>query len=228
MIGWLILNADSKISLMGLLLGIIVYVGLGLGNVRAHVGRYLVAGILTFLIMQFTFDIIGVLIEGAGRDSTLTSRTALWDVILHMDPRPILGYGFESFWLGDRLKALHEMYYFRPNQAHNGYIETYLNLGWVGLLALAGVIVSGFAKAREMLTSGSWMTERVLFGRFGMAFLAAFVAYNYTEAAFKSLHFLFVIFLLFTIKYPELQQRIAQSSPAGFPQNVQSPQEQRV
>ena len=67
----------------------------------------------------------------------------------------------------------------------------YLNLGWVGLLILTGVIVSCYANIREMLTSSSEMTERVMFGRFGMAFLAAFLAYNYTEAAFKSLHFLF-------------------------------------
>lgn len=228
MVGWLLFMANSKTSLMGLIVGILVYVGLGLRNVRAHVGSYLSAGILTLLIMQAAFDITGALIEGTGRDATLTGRTELWEVVLSMDPRPILGYGFESFWLGDRLKVLHEMYAFKPNQAHNGYIETYLNLGWVGLFFVAWVIVSCFVKLRKMLASDPGMTELVLFGRFGMAFLAAFVVYNYTEAAFKSLHFLFVIFLLFTIKYSELQQRIAQSSPAGFPRDAQSPQEQRV
>jgi len=221
MVGWLFKMADSMTSLMGFILAILVYVGLGLGNVRAHVGSYGIAGILIFLTMQVTFDITGVLIEGAGRNSTLTGRTELWDVVLHMDPRPMFGHGFESFWLGDRLNELQTMYYFKPNQAHNGYIEMYLNLGWIGLLFLAGVVVSCFVKLREMLTSGSGMTERVLFGRFGMAFLAAFVVYNYTEAAFKSLHFLFVIFLLFMIKYPEPLQRIAQSSPALSPIGVQ-------
>jgi O-antigen ligase len=221
MVGWLFQMADSKTSLMGLVLGILVYLGLGLGNVRAHVGSYLIAGILTFLIMQVTFDITEVLIQGAGRDATLTGRTGLWDVVLHMDPRPMFGHGFESFWLGDRLTALHNMYYFKPTQAHNGYIEVYLNLGWVGLLFLAGVVVSCYGKLREMLTSSSEMTERVLFGRFGMAFLAMFVVYNYTEAAFKSLHFLFILFLLFAIKSPQSLQRIAQSSPALSPIGVQ-------
>jgi exopolysaccharide production protein ExoQ len=217
MVAWLFQMSDSKTSLIGLGLGILVYFGLGLRNVRAHVGSYLIAGILTFLLMQVSFDITGVLIQEAGRDSTLTGRTELWDVVLHMDPRPILGHGFESFWLGDRLKTLHSLWYWKPTQAHNGYIEMYLNLGWVGLLFLAGVIVSCYVKVREMLTSSSGMTERVLFGRFGMAFLAAFVVYNYTEAGFKSLNFLFVIFILFAIKYPEPQHRIAQSSPASLP-----------
>lgn len=221
MVGWLLLKADSKTSLVGLVLGILVYLGLGLKNVRAHVGSYLVVGILTFLLMQVSFDITGVLVEGTGRDSTLTGRTGLWDAVLHMDPRPMFGHGFESFWLGDRLRKLREMYYFGPTQAHNGYIEMYLNLGWVGLLFVAGVIVSCFVKLREMLTSDPRMTELILFGRFGMAFLMAFVVYNYTEAAIKSLHFLFVIFLLFMIKYPELQQSIVQSSPAGFPRDIE-------
>jgi exopolysaccharide production protein ExoQ len=167
--------------------------------------------------MQVSFDITGVLIQEAGRDSTLTGRTELWDVVLHMDPRPIFGHGFESFWLGDRLKTLQSLWYWKPTQSHNGYIEIYLNLGWVGLLFVAGVIVSSYVKLREMLTSSSGMTERVLFGRFGMAFLAAFVVYNYTEAGFKSLHFLFVIFILFATKYPEPQHSMAQSSPASLP-----------
>ena len=222
MVGWLFQMANSKTSLMGLIVGILVYFGLGLGNVRTRSGSYFIATILTFLIMQVTFDITGVLIEGAGRDSTLTGRKELWNVVLHMDPRPILGHGFESFWLGDRLNTIQHLWYWKPTQSHNGYIEMYLNLGWVGLLILAGVIVSCYAKIREMLTSSSEMTELVMFGRFGMAFLAAFLVYNYTEAAFKSLHFLFVIFLLFMIKYPELQQRIGQSFPAGFPRSVQA------
>jgi hypothetical protein len=71
-----------------------------------------------------------------------------------------------------------------------------------------------------MLTSDPGMAELVRFGRFGMAFLAAFVIYNYTEAAFRSLHFLFVIFLLFTIKYHNLRQIISQPSPTSFPQDV--------
>jgi O-antigen ligase len=220
MVGWLFEKSDSKTPLIGLILSILVFVALGRQSVRRHIGAYLVAGILTFVVLQVSVNITDTLITSAGRDTTLTGRTELWEVVLRMDPRPILGYGFESFWLGDRLKKLQDMYYFKPNQAHSGYIEMYLNLGWVGLLFLVGVIVSCYAKIREMLTSSSEMTKRVMFGTFGMAFLAAFLIYNYTEAAFKSLHFLFVIFLLFAIKYPSPQERLAQSSPATWLQGT--------
>lgn len=221
MVGWLFQMADSKTSLMGLILGVLVFAALGRRNVRRHIVGYLIAGIATFVLLQVSFNITDILITSAGRDATLTGRTELWDVVLHTDPRPVLGHGFESFWLGDRLKKLQDLWYFRPTQSHNGYIEIYLNLGWMGLLILVGVIVSCFLKLRELLTSSSEMTERVMFGRFGLAFLAMYLVYNYTEAAFKSLHFLFVLFLLFAIKYPWSEVKIAHSWPADFPQSNQ-------
>ena len=79
-----------------------------------------------------------------GRDPSLTDRTAVWADVLALQNRPMLGYGFESFWLGDRLMVLWNKWWWRPTQAHNGYIETYLNLGLVGLGLLAGLLLSTF------------------------------------------------------------------------------------
>jgi O-antigen ligase len=138
-----------------------------------------------------------------------------------MDQAPIFGHGFESFWLGDRIKYLQSLWYWKPTQAHNGYIELYLNLGWVGLFFLTGVIMSCYLRLRKMLLFSSEMTESVIFARFGMAFLAGFLVYNYSEAAFKSLHFLFVIFLLVTIKSPKPQKQIAASSSLVLSEGAQ-------
>lgn len=223
MVGWLFVQANSKTSLLGFILGSCLYLSLGLRNIRAHIGSYIIAGVLAFLLMQVSFDIYGAVLKGAGRDSTLTGRTELWDSVLRMDPKPTLGHGFESFWLGDRLRKLHAQYAFRPNQAHNGYIEVYLNLGAVGLLFLGGLLLSGYLRIKEQLASAFEMNETESFARFGMAFLATYLAYNYTEAAFKSLHFLFIIFLLCAMKYPPIQQRYAESSLPGL-----SPTTERV
>jgi O-antigen ligase len=221
MIMWLFNMVDSKTSLMGFILATLVFLILGRQTVRKNVGVYLLVGVLMFVMLEASLDITDVLIKSAGRDSTLSGRTELWNVVLHTDPQPMFGHGFESFWLGERLKKLQDMWDYKPTMAHNGYIELYLNLGWVGLFFLAGVIASGYAKLRQMLNSGLEMTDTVMFGRFGMAFLAAFLAYNYTEAAFKSLHFLFVIFLLFTIKSPKPQKQVAYSAPFALPEGAQ-------
>jgi O-antigen ligase len=213
MIGWLFRMADSKTSLIGFILGVLVYIALGRQNVRRHIGGYLLAALLMVVALEASVDLTKILITSAGRDSTLSGRTELWGVLLNMDPKPIFGHGFESFWLGDRYRRLQAMWWYGPTMAHNGYIEMYLNLGWVGLLFLTGIIVSSYVKLRKTLTSSSDMTDMVMFGRFGMAFLAAYIPYNYTEAAFRSLHFLFLIFLVLTIKPPERQKQHAHSSP---------------
>jgi len=202
MIVWLFQMADSKTSLIGFMLGIVVFIFLGFENVRRHVGVYILVGIIISVVLEGLFDVKETIIASAGRQSTLSGRTELWDILLPMQQHPVLGFGFESFWLGERLRRLHEMYYFEPNQAHNGYIEMYLNLGWVGLLLFSGVILSCFMKLRKTLSSWSGENERLMFSRFGMAFLGIYIVYNYTEAAFRSLHFLFIVFLLFAITPP--------------------------
>ncbi len=56
-----------------------------------------------------------------------------------MKINPILGAGFESFWLGDHIKPSNWAgWAFIPNEAHNAYLDTYLNLGLAGLFLLLG------------------------------------------------------------------------------------------
>ena len=81
------------------------------------------------------FDTGGGAVEALGRNSTLTGRTEIWKLVLGMANNPIFGAGYESFWLGERLQKLWHYYWFPINEAHNGYIEIYLNLGWIGVVS---------------------------------------------------------------------------------------------
>src|SRR5581483_4780832 len=88
----------------------------------------------------------GAALQSLGRNPTLTGRTEIWSAVLHFAGNPLFGTGFESFWLGDRIKhiwAYGEMTY-GINEAHNGYIETYLNLGWIGVALLVNLIITGY------------------------------------------------------------------------------------
>ena len=210
---WLLWTADSKTPLLSLMLGILVVAGLGYPNVRQHVGGYIVASIVVFAVIQLSFNVTENLILGAGRDTTLTGRTELWPVLLNMVVNPWIGHGFESFWLGERLKTLWAAYYFKPNEAHNGYIDIYLNLGWVGLFFIVGLIFSCYRKIRKslMLSSDPGRTETIDFGGFGLGYLAAFVIYNVTEAGFRSLSFVFLTFLIIAIDYPQPRTVMSQS-----------------
>ena len=82
-----------------------------------------------------------------------------------------------------------------PNQAHNGYLETYLNLGLVGLFLLIGLLIATFWKARQELFTN------FQFGRFRLGFLIAVIAYNWTEAAFKNISAIWFVFYIIALDY---------------------------
>jgi len=54
-----------------------------------------------------------------GRDSTLTGRTDIWARVIALVHNPVIGTGFESFWLGKRLEAM-QLYQRGLNETHNG------------------------------------------------------------------------------------------------------------
>ncbi|MFX1590782.1 MAG: O-antigen ligase family protein, partial [Promethearchaeota archaeon] len=148
-------------------------------------------------VISLQFDsMLSLAVGFTGHEETFWGRVALWKGLLNMSTNPLLGSGFESFWLGDRLAEIWENYWWHPNQAHNGYIEIYLNLGLIGLFLLIGVIVSGYKKICKVLLIN------FDYGRFQMAFLIIATIYNITEAAFKGLGLVWFIFLTIAVECP--------------------------
>ena len=194
---WLLAEAASATSFAMMILGIIVmwFVGMRFVN-RRYVGAYLVAAVVIFAALEPVFGIYATVVKGLGRNLTLTGRTELWDAVLKLQKDPILGAGFESFWLGKRLDTLWNVFFWHPLQAHNGYIEVYLNLGWVGILLLIGQFVGTFQKIQRDLVA------RFEFGRLRLGFLLAIILFNYTEAAFATLNFVWTMFFLIAVDYP--------------------------
>ena len=128
-----------------------------------------------------------------GRDPTLTGRTAIWNLVLGMTANPLFGTGFESFWLGSRLQTMWSIYWWHPNEAHNGYIEIFLDLGWVGVALLAVLLLSGF---RNTFTAVRQQAEA---GGLLLAYLVVVLIYNLTESAFRELDPIWFVLLLSVI-----------------------------
>ena len=191
---WLLQMSNSATSTMTLALavGSMLAVGSRLVNKR-HVGTYVVVAVLLAAGLQSGFHVYEGVIEMLGRDPSLTDRTVVWADVLAMQDRPLIGFGFESFWLGSRLDTLWEKWWWRPNQAHNGYIETYLNLGAIGVALLAMVLIATFRRITRLMTTDFDLA------RLRLAFLFAIIAFNYTEAAFKAVHFVWTIFHIIAI-----------------------------
>lgn len=220
---WLLQISHSGTSLGCLIASVFVVLILGFSSIKKHFESYILIGVLIFCILQLTLNITDRIILSFGKDLTLTDRTEVWAAVLQIKTDPLIGTGFESFWLGKRLETLWAEYWWKPNQAHNGYIETYINLGWLGLFFLAGAIFSSFRNIRKALL-GQYEAEKVKessfdFGRFRMGFLVALIIYNLTEATFKALHFLFFIFFVITIEYPHIKSKIVASKTASRPRS---------
>jgi O-antigen ligase len=207
MIAWLFWGLNCGTALMSLVVGSLIVVLVGLPSVnKRFIGTYLVAVIVSLLAAELTLGLNGKLLDLLGKDPTMTGRTEMWPELLEFDINPVLGAGFESFWTGNRPETLWERHSWKPNEAHNGYLETYLNLGLIGLSILIGLVVDTYRKScRELLRNFEW-------GRFRLGFLGAVVIYNWTEAAFKTLHPVWFVYYLIAMGYPKPEFALVERS----------------
>jgi O-antigen ligase len=157
----------------------------------------MVAGIVGVAFCALFLNIGTGMVQDLGRDSTLTGRTDIWRSAFLQVQNPLLGSGYECFWIGPRLEAVQRLINQYLNQAHNGYIEIYLNLGWIGVLLLAILIAAGYGRVVGAIRK---MTPTAALG---LPLFIANVAYNFTEAAFKMMHPLWICLFLVTMIKPE-------------------------
>ena len=200
-IGWLFRQAHSSTALVSTLLAASIIFALGLRSLNPRLlGFYVVSTVIALAVAQGVFGIYEYILHLLHKDPTLTDRTLLWHDLLKVDINPLFGTGFESFWLGQRREALWASRWWQPNEAHNGYLETYLNLGFVGLFIFAAWLIATYAKARAELFRDFEI------GRFRLGFLAAVIAYNFTEAAFKNINPMWFVFCITALDYPAAEQ----------------------
>jgi exopolysaccharide production protein ExoQ len=188
---YLLHMANSATSLSCFILGggILLVTSLPAATRRISV-VHLMVGAMLFLSFSSLFLNFGSgLVTDLGRNSTLTGRTDVWSHVLKVANSPILGAGYENFWIGPRLA---EMAAFTGglNQAHNGYIEVYLNLGLVGLAILAIVIITGYRNIIAALRQDPDST------RLRLAYFVAALVYSFTESGFKMRSPVWIVFLL--------------------------------
>jgi exopolysaccharide production protein ExoQ len=179
---WLFRQAHSSTAIGCSFLGSCLFVATRVVAVRRHLPRI---AVLTFVAAAFLIIVapmIGldqIFVGLMGRDLTFTGRTDIWKAVLAEEINPLIGAGHYSFWLGDRVERISRAWFYELNEAHNGYLEVYLNGGLIGLGLLLAVLVSGWKKAlKEVMTGDS-------IAGFRLAVLAGIVVYGVTEAVFR-------------------------------------------
>lgn len=191
MSAWLLHTAGSATSLSCFLIGSCLLVVTGMSRLgrRPSVVHVMVASMVSLVSAALFFD-VGSLLKTVGRDPSLTGRTEIWHLVLGLTPNKLLGTGFQSFWLGPRLEKMWSIYWWHPNEAHNGYIETYINLGWVGVVLLAVLLVFGYMRLVSAVRRQQDASTLCL------AYFVVAIIYNCTEAAYKPLNPVWIFLLL--------------------------------
>jgi exopolysaccharide production protein ExoQ len=194
---WLLNLSQSATSKVCLVIGCLIITIVRTKWVKANLRRLtgaIVATLAAYVVLEFGFDFSSTVAPLIGRDPTLTGRTEIWSMVLALQGNPMFGVGYQAFWLGDRLTAIISRTRFL-NESHNGYLETYLNLGFVGVVLIAFIIVFSYRTIRRRLALSAHL------GSFSLALWVVMLFYNMTEAAFGA-SLLWWVFLLCTIVVP--------------------------
>jgi exopolysaccharide production protein ExoQ len=131
----------------------------------------------------------GEAVKAMGRHSDLTGRTEIWEVLIPMGPNPIVGAGFETFWYGPRIQIV-DLQFPNINEAHNGYLEVYLNLGLFGVGLIVLILAHGYRSAVAAFRRDS------VFGSLLTAYILTAAIYSITEAGFRMLNPIWFFLLL--------------------------------
>ena len=176
----LVLMSTSKTSLLGVL------IGLGLVAIGALMRR----GPISSLSMIWCLVAFGggfgflattqpeLFFALLGRDATLTGRTEIWDALGQLiQQRPIFGYGFGAFWSEGSAQAAYvkDLTQWEVPTAHNGWLETWLAIGIVGVSTFVVIFFNTLVRAVISAMRG-WH------GLFALGFLLQFFLFSMSES----------------------------------------------
>lgn len=213
--GWMLLRGGSATILIALMfVALAVAIASLFARMRRRPARlWAASGILVALagvglVIVMHFETI----QGAlGKDGTLTGRTRIWSMVLERAAEaPILGHGFASPWLPwdpsfSRWIFDHEIVVF---QAHNMWIDVYLQLGSVGLVVLVMVATVTMWRAWRLATSGRNLGGKRARGTLVRALPLAVVVLLLTQGITESSPMMLWGWLVFTVLLATLPPRL--------------------
>jgi O-antigen ligase len=157
------------------------------------------AGLGGLLIWWSWSDVLGFL----GRDATLTGRTILWDWgIRTWAERPVFGWGYSAYFETPEASAfaatIPEFRSWDVPHFHQTYIQTAVDFGLVGVIALVLVLVKVLSRSyAQSAATGNGVAA----GTFAIALTttaAGFVMYLVPSYAYTGVVMLFLFVALFS------------------------------
>jgi exopolysaccharide production protein ExoQ len=107
---------------------------------------------LGFVVIMAGTHFLVVGLEALGRDLTFSGRTSIWTyaIIAGMD-HPMLGAGYRVFWTPEGANYVYARIWATVGNGHNGYLDIWLELGFVGLSLFLLMFLTGIKRAYSRL-----------------------------------------------------------------------------
>jgi len=185
---------------------------------RGQIGRLRFAGeIRAFLLVTIVavvsvsvFWLVPLIVEAMGRDLTFSGRTELWKWAIGITAdSPWFGSGYRGFWNDHNTRYFFESFAWEqtldgelsdsfagPSHGHSGYVDLWLELGWVGVVVFAGLVCSTLAKIARCFRAGRIDVAFCLSATTWFLLSYAFTAKSIMQQS-EDLWFLFVVFYLY-------------------------------
>jgi hypothetical protein len=208
MLSWLLHMSDSQTSFVCLVTAVLLLLLGRIASSPATIFGVLLCAVVAWPLAEI-LNLKELALSFLGRDPSLTNRTELWQTLTTFAVNPFVGAGFMSFWTGARLEEVWNLFGPGVNQAHNGYLEQYLNLGYIGVAFIAVIVLSGLLRVR------SHLNDDPTAGILRLCFIVSAVVYNYTEASFYGMNNMWVLLLLGCLEVPRQRDaRFVDVSPS--------------
>jgi len=124
-------------------------------------------------------------------DWTFSGRTAIWEFANYeIARRPLLGWGYQAFWLGQSITDAPGWIKTMP-AGHSGYVDTMVDLGYVGLILLISFIVAtlyAIGRVADHERSRAWIL---------LSLALYIILYNFLESLWmRGFEFLWIGFVI--------------------------------
>ena len=154
----------------------------------------LVMGCVTTVLLNTWVDVV----KGLGKDPTLSGRTYIWQVVgFHFWEKPWFGFGRGAFWAPEsRYPSTAALFFgdqYVPPHAHNGFIDTALDIGLVGLALFLICFVVAYLQALRRAYAPKYSEDL-----FPLAFLTFLALNNMTESYLLRLSNVYLVLFIST------------------------------
>ncbi|MGF1766067.1 O-antigen ligase family protein [Enterovibrio makurazakiensis] len=172
---------------------VILYSCLYLQSTKIHHGMKVIFVLSTIVIVLFGIYILPwVITEVFNKDMTGSGRTLLWEALYHASLRHWTGHGFGGVFWGEYNSAYYLMdeYYYNLGHAHNGFVDIWLELGYLGTTIYIAILIHSLSMGFR-----KFYIERNKSYLFFFLIIVFLIIYSFSGGGFvKQNNFMWVLF----------------------------------